>query len=45
MSLDYQHANKILSKSSNILWLGDCQAAEDIDFLRKNSIKTGNIKC
>lgn len=44
MSSDYQHANKILSRSGNTLWLGDCQAAQNLDFLLKNGIKTG-IKC
>lgn len=33
MSLNYKHANEIIkskSNSSNLLWLGDCTAAEDI---------------
>jgi hypothetical protein len=31
MSLDYRHANEIfVVKNKNVLWLGDCTAAEDI---------------
>lgn len=42
MSLDYKHANDILTnKNSNTLWLGDFQAAEDIEWLRKNNIRVG----
>jgi|JI7StandDraft_1071085.scaffolds.fasta_scaffold533569_1 hypothetical protein len=44
MSLDYRHANEIwLAKNKNILWLGDCTAAEDIEWIHKNNIRVG--KC
>lgn len=42
MSLDYRHANEIIiTKAKNVLWLGDCTAAEDIEWVRKNNIRVG----
>lgn len=45
MTLDYRHANEIIvNKSKNILWLGDCVAAEDVEWIKKNNIRVGIIK-
>lgn len=42
MSLDYRHANEIIiTKTKNVLWLGDCTAAEDIEWVRKNNVRVG----
>ena len=42
MTLDYKHANEIIKgKNGHILWLGDCQAAENIDWLHDNNIRIG----
>jgi hypothetical protein len=42
MLLDYKHANEIISsRKQNKLWLGDFQAAEDLNFLKRNNIKVG----
>lgn len=44
-SLDYKHANEILvEKSKNVLWLGDCSAAEDLEWLRKHNVRTGSLQ-
>ena len=41
MSLEYQHANKIIDVSGNSLWLGDIQSADSRHWLKQNNIKTG----
>jgi len=39
---DYRHADPIfVTDIHHTLWLGDCQAAEDIAWLKENNIKTG----
>lgn len=44
MSLEYKHANEILiSKGKNVLWLGDCTAAEDVEWIRHNNIRMGTL--
>lgn len=41
-TLDYKHANEILvANNKSVLWLGDCSAAEDLDWLRKHNVRTG----
>lgn len=44
MWFDYQHANSILTNSSdNTLWLGDASAADDINWIRSSNIRTGTL--
>lgn len=46
MTLDYKHANEIIANKkngNNILWLGDCTAAEDIEWIRNHNIRVGKL--
>jgi hypothetical protein len=44
LDLSYHHADEIIKSAQNhTLYIGDASAAEDVEWLRENNIRTGTL--